>query len=174
MGGLSGPVSMLHPGAGQIMGTIGNIAEEPHTIRKKSNGYIPVLSTNHDGYIILRLNSVEFRLHRVLAIQLIPNPENLPEVDHKNRIQSDNRLENLRWVSNSVNQKNKNSQRGIQYEYVDELSDEAIEITDYGDYKKLHLNQNKKQQAYYVMVRDVNDKKTKITVNKFKELYDLI
>ncbi|KAA6395101.1 MAG: hypothetical protein EZS28_009368 [Streblomastix strix] len=26
MGGLSGPVSMLHPGAGQIMGTIGNIA----------------------------------------------------------------------------------------------------------------------------------------------------
>ncbi|KAA6361300.1 MAG: hypothetical protein EZS28_043174 [Streblomastix strix] len=27
MGTLSGPVSMLHPGAGQIMGTIGNIAD---------------------------------------------------------------------------------------------------------------------------------------------------
>ncbi|KAA6375770.1 MAG: hypothetical protein EZS28_028704 [Streblomastix strix] len=26
MGTLSGPVSMLHPGAGQIIGTIGNIA----------------------------------------------------------------------------------------------------------------------------------------------------
>ncbi|KAA6373463.1 MAG: hypothetical protein EZS28_031011 [Streblomastix strix] len=26
MGTLSGPVSMLHPGAGQIMGTVGNIA----------------------------------------------------------------------------------------------------------------------------------------------------
>ncbi|KAA6378460.1 MAG: hypothetical protein EZS28_026013 [Streblomastix strix] len=26
MGALSGPISMLHPGAGQIMGTIGNIS----------------------------------------------------------------------------------------------------------------------------------------------------
>lgn len=43
------------------------------------------------------------RLHRLLARLFIPNPDNKPFVDHINRIKSDYRLENLRWVTHGEN-----------------------------------------------------------------------
>jgi hypothetical protein len=36
-------------------------------------------------------------LHRLLAQAFLPNPENLPTIDHVNRNKLDNRLENLKW-----------------------------------------------------------------------------
>lgn len=41
--------------------------------------------------------------HRLVAQAFIPNPGNLKEVDHINSNRMDNRVENLRWVSSSEN-----------------------------------------------------------------------
>ena len=46
-------------------------------------------------------------LHRVVAHAFIPNSDNKPEVDHKNRDPSDNRAENLRWATRQENEFNK-------------------------------------------------------------------
>ena len=46
------------------------------------------------------------KIHRLVAQHYIPNPENKPCVDHINRIKTDNRLENLRWVTLSENGQN--------------------------------------------------------------------
>lgn len=46
------------------------------------------------------------KLHRLIAMVFIPNPENKPEVDHINTDVEDNRVENLRWVTSSENKLN--------------------------------------------------------------------
>lgn len=47
-----------------------------------------------------------FRAHRLVVQTFIPNPENKPCIDHINCVRSDNRVENLRWVTNQENHNN--------------------------------------------------------------------
>ena len=47
-----------------------------------------------------------FRVHRLIALAFIPNPYELPEIDHINGNPRDNRVCNLRWASRRTNQNN--------------------------------------------------------------------
>lgn len=44
-----------------------------------------------------------FSVHRLVALQYIPNPDNLPQIDHIDRDKLNNSVENLRWVSAKEN-----------------------------------------------------------------------
>lgn len=63
-----------------------------------------------DGYLFVNLYKDKKRkkifIHRLVAQAFIPNPENKPEIDHINTIRTDNRVENLRWVTSSENKNN--------------------------------------------------------------------
>jgi len=43
------------------------------------------------------------RIHRLIAIAFIDNPNNYPQINHINHIQSDNRVDNLEWCTNRQN-----------------------------------------------------------------------
>ena len=60
-----------------------------------------------EGYLYVSLwkdgKVKQCRINRLVAQAFIPNPNNLPEVNHKNEDKTDNRVENLEWCSKSHN-----------------------------------------------------------------------
>ena len=172
--------------------------EYPFTIRRKRDHYEVSESYTSYGYISVHLNTKSYQKHILIAKQFIPNddPEHKTKVDHYNHIRDDNHLDNLRWCTDSENAKNKSSHLGVQYEFVDEIDDESIEVTDYGNhqfenyyydqtvdefyfwngkqYRKLHVNEDKRDGGKFVCMLNKKHKRVNIYFSKFKRLYDLI
>lgn len=55
------------------------------------------------GYIGVKIKGTRKLVHTLVAKAFIPNPENKPEVNHKNSVKIDNNIENLEWVTHKEN-----------------------------------------------------------------------
>ena len=76
------------------------------SLRKKCcrllNGWL-----DREGYRYYDIKGKCVAGHRLVAEKYLPNPNNLPIVDHIDRNRQNNRLENLRWVTIPTNNANR-------------------------------------------------------------------
>lgn len=59
--------------------------------------------TNSKGYLGFRINNISMKLHRLVAIAFIPNPNNYAQVNHIDGDKKNNKAENLEWCTNTYN-----------------------------------------------------------------------
>ena len=94
-----------------LIDSLGNIVSCPRQQGARFVNQYKILGTkvNKFGYKEVALSkdgiTKTVLLHRLIAIHFVPNPDNLPVVNHKNGIKTDNRIENLEWVTRSQNTK---------------------------------------------------------------------
>lgn len=119
--------------------TINTNGEIKNIKRKK-----PLKFDTSNGYKRIFIENKHLSLHVLLARHFIPNPENLPCVDHISKDKLDNSLENLRWVTHSTNSKNKTSHKGFVYEFFDNLPEGCICVDKYGNHELKDLYFDKK------------------------------
>lgn len=59
------------------------------------------------GYVYVTLSKMgkqpKFKVHRLVAIVFLSNPDNFPDVNHKNENKNDNRVCNLEWCTKEYN-----------------------------------------------------------------------
>lgn len=96
--------------------------------------------TSTDGYYIAKFNvnkiSKSIAIHRLVAQAFIPNPDNLPEVNHINTDRKDNNVNNLEWCTH-INNVRHSSDMGHYKRRYNEENGRARKIAIYNSDHKL-------------------------------------
>lgn len=117
---------------------------------KRKNKYLKQ-TINKYGYCTVTLQKNKYKktysVHRLVAKAFIPNIENLPQVNHINGIKTDNRVENLEWVTAKENM-NKAVEIGL-FENVKILQRENAKKNNLSRYYFLANEKTRKKVSQY-------------------------
>ena len=87
--------------------TLGRVRRKEGTLYKQKNKEAVTNYKNNKGYWVVNLwvegKLYHRQIHRLLAETFIPNPENLPYINHIDGDKTNNSLDNLEWCTHSHN-----------------------------------------------------------------------
>ena len=83
------------------------VTDDGRVWSKKSKRYLTPTKTQ-DGYLRVKLcygdgRYINALVHRIVAKTFIPNPDNLPQINHKDECKASNCVSNLEWCSSQYN-----------------------------------------------------------------------
>jgi predicted XRE-type DNA-binding protein len=82
---------------------LGNIKSINYNHTGVSKNLIGGIITGYHAVNLYGNGYRKFKVHRIVALHFIPNPENKPMINHINNIRTDNRVENLEWCTHQEN-----------------------------------------------------------------------
>lgn len=110
--------------AGYSVSNYGRVRAEPRLVKRKTGGFmrykgcIRKPSVNRKGYYAINLSNsskdgykTSLLIHRLVAQTFIPNPDNKPQVNHKDGVKTNNHADNLEWCTNDENHEHKLSNK---------------------------------------------------------------
>ena len=83
------------------LGRVRSLKFKSHTRFSKAD--ILTASKDKMGYMCVSLSRKSFKIHRLVAIAFIDNPNGLRCVNHKDEDKTNNKVENLEWCSYKYN-----------------------------------------------------------------------
>lgn len=127
------------------------ITEEGKVYSSIQNKWLKTWADNQ-GYLVVTLQGKKKKIHRLVAEAFIPNPDNLPVVNHKDENKSNPFVDNLEWCTyeynNNYGTKSERMRRTIASKYginKSKLLSDIIQILGLNDIQKQLLNNYFKQ-----------------------------
>lgn len=107
-----------------------------------------------NGYLVVRLNGKLKKVHRLVAITFLENPNNLPQVNHKDKNTTNNKLNNLEWCTNFQNSHHAKDNKFIGVRFRRDRNNYSAELKYKGvRYRKSGFDTEEKANEYLQKIK---------------------
>jgi len=100
------------------------------------------------GYLKIKVNDVSRLVHRLVAETFIPNPHNLPQVNHIDKDKTNNIVSNLEWCDSTYNNHHAKNKIGIIYQ----IFKDGVHYTKTNNLHKFSKEHNVSKSRMYAII----------------------